>query len=278
MVRWSHPLLHLQQILISFGSYGVHLAFHRLFVRRTNFLIFAVLCLCTCIASRRLIHITQTPSHEFTLGHTHTNRYGVLDRESWQSVNKPSTAVLSALENELSSFGLDFCVWAYRNRNHPLDKHTFICEMLHRLKTYPKTLLICGDQDVLVHSSRAAEKEFRKHGFECHLSVYKARHAFVGLPPALNLGDEWKRHSLPATNEIKACLSTLTLGKQSCVVDCKIGDCVVSPPAKRKDVDVAGEIKKVVLDTTNTTNKKKKEEEKKKKNRRSKKKKRKKET
>ena len=140
--------------------------------------------------------------------------YGVLDKESWKSVNKPSAAVLSALENELSSFGLDFCVWAYRNKSHPLDKNTFVCEMVPRLKTYPKTLLICGDQDVLVHSSRACEKALRKHGFQCHLSVYKARHAFVGLPPALNLGDEWKRHSLPATNEMKLFLRGLNLNSK----------------------------------------------------------------
>ena len=178
-------------------------------------------------------------------------------------MNKPSTAVLSALENELSSFGLDFCVWAYRSTSHPLDKHTFICEMLHRVKTYPKTLLICGDQDVLVHSSRAAEKEFRKHGFECHLSVYKARHAFVGLPPALNLGDEWKRHSLPATNEIKAFLSGLPLGKKKkkpCVVDCKEGDGSTVPPSKNVDDAVDG----VGTTTTNKTKKKKKRSKKKK--------------
>ena len=233
MVRWSHLWLRLRRIFISLRSFGVHQVFHRLFVRRTPFPRFLVLCLCTSSP--------PPPPHreEYSLTHN-TNRYGVLDRESWQSVNKPSTAVLSALENELSSFGLDFCVWAYRNTSHPLDKHTFICEMLHRVKTYPKTLLICGDQDVLVHSSRAAEKEFRKHGFECHLSVYKARHAFVGLPPALNLGDEWKRHSLPATNEIKAFLSGLPLGKKKCVVDSKEStDFCVVPPTKSVD-DVCG--------------------------------------
>ena len=135
--------------------------------------------------------------------------YGVLDQWSWRAARKPTSARLSALENQLSSFGLEFCVWAYRNRSHPMDGTSFLCEIIKRMKTYPKALLIVGDQDILVHSSRAADSLLRKAGFDCRLSVYKARHAFVGLPPALNLGDEWKKHSTPATKEVTDFLSSL---------------------------------------------------------------------
>lgn len=135
--------------------------------------------------------------------------YGVLDQWSWRAARKPTSARLSALENQLSSFGLEFCVWAYRNRCHPMDETSFLCEIVKRMKKYPKTLLVVGDQDILVHSSRTADRLLRNAGFDCHLSVYKARHAFVGLPPALNLGDEWKRHSAPATTEVIDFLSRL---------------------------------------------------------------------
>jgi len=139
--------------------------------------------------------------------------YGVLDQWSWRSVNKPAAARLTELENHLSSFGLEFCVWAYRNPRHSMDSTSFLCEIVRRMKHYPKTLLVVGDQDVLVHSSRSAHRLLREGGFDSTLSVYKARHAFVGLPPALNLGDEWKRHSTPATNEIIKFLSSLSYGK-----------------------------------------------------------------
>lgn len=137
--------------------------------------------------------------------------YGILDQHSWRSTNKPSTPTLSRLENSLSSFALDFCVWAYTSSSHPLKNSQFLCDMVSKMKSYPKTMLVVGSQDVLLHSSISADRLLKKHGFDCTLKVYKARHAFVGLPPALYFGDSWRSHSAPATKEIYRFIAGLDL-------------------------------------------------------------------
>ena len=68
---------------------------------------------------------------------------------------------------------------------------------------FPRTLLVCGTLDILVHSSRRAAAILKDKGFECYMDEYEARHAFVGLPPALYFGDDsWKHKSRVATNRI----------------------------------------------------------------------------
>jgi len=135
--------------------------------------------------------------------------YGLLDRTSCLTND---TAGISRLETALSRFALDFIFCAYTGdegfadaipcKGKPLEGRYTVCDMIELLDNYPKTLLVVGSSDVLVHSSRLAHKLLEQRGFESQLLEYEARHAFIGLPPALNIGGTWKYHSKPATEKI----------------------------------------------------------------------------
>lgn len=130
--------------------------------------------------------------------------YGVLDSLSWVDKGK-RLSELSWLENKLSQFALELCCWSYCKDRNPAVLHgrTFFCDMIQDLDKFPPALLICGTLDILVHSSRRAAAMLKAKGFECRTEEYEARHAFVGLPPALYFGNEsWKTKSAVATSHI----------------------------------------------------------------------------
>jgi len=134
--------------------------------------------------------------------------YGVLDSESWACKSK-RLSQLSWLENKLSQFGLELCTWSYCKDPEPSVLHgkRFFCDFIPALDHFPRTLLICGTLDILLHSSRRALHMLTERGFECELQEYDARHAFVGLPPALYFGgNSWKQRSAVATKQVTAFL------------------------------------------------------------------------
>lgn len=135
--------------------------------------------------------------------------YGLLDRTSFF---ENETEAISTFETYLSRFALSFLFFAYTNDDSfheelPRPGKVFagrctLCDVVDLLDKYPKTLLIVGTRDVLVHSSRKANKLLSARGFECQLLEYDARHAFCGLPPALNMSGTWRFHSKPATEKV----------------------------------------------------------------------------
>lgn len=129
--------------------------------------------------------------------------YGVLDNDSWACKSK-RLSKLSWLENKLSQFGLELCTWSYcKNPSSVLGGRTFFCDFIGEMEKYPPSLMVCGTLDILVHSSRRACNMLQRKGFKCEMDEYEARHAFVGLPPALYFGGEsWKTLSAVATQKI----------------------------------------------------------------------------
>jgi acetyl esterase/lipase len=135
--------------------------------------------------------------------------YGLLDRSSFFDANAEG---ISNLEMTLSRFALDFIFYAYTGDeswhepvpqpNKVLEGRCTLCDFVLDMDKYPKTLLVVGKRDVLLHSSRRAFQLLSKKGFECSLLEYDARHAFIGLPPALNYNGTWVNHSKPATEKI----------------------------------------------------------------------------
>eukprot|EP01065_Artemidia_motanka_P027979 TRINITY_DN33184_c0_g1_i1.p1 TRINITY_DN33184_c0_g1~~TRINITY_DN33184_c0_g1_i1.p1 ORF type:complete len:527 (+),score=154.05 TRINITY_DN33184_c0_g1_i1:72-1652(+) len=157
--------------------------------------------------------------------------YGVLDTCSWlrPDVDSPSgsfasppsaksvrsVAQLSALENNLSAFALDFMFWCYNDSGKVLQGRRTVCDLLPYCSDYPPTLLICGTVDILMHSSKRAFRELKEKGFPVKFHWYRARHAFVGLPPQLrwiryplssSKRNGYVRHAKPATEEVIAWL------------------------------------------------------------------------
>eukprot|EP00657_Telonema_sp_P-1_P004142 TRINITY_DN1957_c0_g1_i1.p1 TRINITY_DN1957_c0_g1~~TRINITY_DN1957_c0_g1_i1.p1 ORF type:complete len:391 (+),score=29.39 TRINITY_DN1957_c0_g1_i1:145-1317(+) len=83
--------------------------------------------------------------------------YGVLDSVSWACKSK-RLSELSWLENKLSQFGLELCTWSYCKHPDPvlMDGKRFFCDFIQQFRKYPRTLMVCGTLDILVHSSRRA--------------------------------------------------------------------------------------------------------------------------
>lgn len=134
-----------------------------------------------------------------------SSMYGILDRESWLM----ETSAISVLENVLSRFALRFLFYAYTGNlsfsdplpiaRQPLEGRITLCDLLPLLSAYPPTLLIVGNLDCLVHSSRRAHRELTDKGFVSQLVEYEARHAFFGLPPGLNsCKNAYLSHAKPA--------------------------------------------------------------------------------
>lgn len=142
--------------------------------------------------------------------------YGLLDRTSFFEHETPT---ISKLETALSRFALDFIFAAYTGDENfhepvpalgkPLDGRCTLCDFIDLIDVYPKTFLTVGTRDVLVHSSRKAQHLLSLNGFESELHEYDARHAFIGLPPALNIGGTWRFHSKPATEKVIAFFESL---------------------------------------------------------------------
>ncbi|CAE8641612.1 unnamed protein product [Polarella glacialis] len=143
--------------------------------------------------------------------------YGILDEESWQVVKPkasretgsgmPSSAVprafmdsfigtdkmlnllpsVWAIESFLAFLGIKFCFECYHSSSQRArlpffgDRCTF-ADFVECCDQLPKTLLLCGDKDLLVLSSRRLYVMLRTRGFQCDIFSYPARHAFVGLP------------------------------------------------------------------------------------------------
>jgi acetyl esterase/lipase len=136
--------------------------------------------------------------------------YGLLDRTSFL---EKETEGISRLELALSRFALSFIFEAYTGREDfdeavpdeskgELGGRSTVCDVVDVLETYPRTFLVVGTRDVLVHSSRKCHALLTQRGFKSELHEYDARHAFIGLPPALNIGGTWRHHSKPATEKI----------------------------------------------------------------------------
>ena len=142
--------------------------------------------------------------------------YGLLDRTS---AFKHNTEGISGFETSLSRFALDLLFYAYTGdadfadslprHGKLLDGRCTLVDFIELMDRYPKTFLVVGKCDVLVHSSRAAHKLLTEKGFDSQLEEYNARHAFIGLPPALNIGGTWQYHSKPATEKIIAFFESL---------------------------------------------------------------------
>lgn len=146
--------------------------------------------------------------------------YGLLDRTSFFEQN---TEGISRIETALSRFALDFLFSAYTGNDsfdqpipqydQPLEGRCTLCDWIDLITAYPKVLLVVGNMDVLVHSSRKAHKLLQSRGFSTQLLEYEARHAFIGLPPALNIGGTWRFHSKPATEKIVQFFDSLDWSK-----------------------------------------------------------------
>jgi acetyl esterase/lipase len=142
--------------------------------------------------------------------------YGLLDRTSFFEHDTPT---ISRLEMALSRFALDFIYYAYTGDENfhesvpaldkPFEGRCTISDFLDVVDQYPRTFLVVGTRDVLVHSSRKAHALLLAKGFSSEIHEYDARHAFIGLPPALNIGGTWRYHSKPATEKIVSFLESL---------------------------------------------------------------------
>jgi len=148
--------------------------------------------------------------------------YGLLDRTSFFD---KETEGISKLEIALSRFALDFIFGAYTGNEEfghevpqwkqPLQGRCTLCDWIGEMSEYPRTLLIVGSRDVLVHSSRKAHTMLQERGFKSTLLEYDARHAFIGLPPALNVGGTWRFHSKPATERAIQFFDELSWSEES---------------------------------------------------------------
>jgi acetyl esterase/lipase len=122
--------------------------------------------------------------------------YGVLDSTSF--LQQPPLETISWFEWIMAVNGLKFCLECYHN---PLLKNVpqQFCDLLedHRYsslissstiddeRVFPPTLLVCGTQDPLIHSTQKAARLLRqntKNVVTVHL--FEARHGFVGFPRA----------------------------------------------------------------------------------------------
>jgi acetyl esterase/lipase len=155
--------------------------------------------------------LEQMPLDSFPVVLGVSSLYGVLDRHAWQA----DVPGISWLENKLSQFAIGFVFMAFSGdeffaddaspKTHQcLEGALTLVDLLPMVDAYPQTLLMCGSRDVLVHSSRVAHAALCSRGFASEFLEFDARHAFVGLPPALNVQRSWVRHSQPATQRLMA--------------------------------------------------------------------------
>eukprot|EP00662_Eupelagonemidae_sp_cell21_P020661 gene20661-51311_t len=120
--------------------------------------------------------------------------YGILDGTSWRDERLHS---ISWVENILAIAGVTFCMdcfnpqdsfqglcgWVLRRRRRGdgffCGRVTF-ADVVDTSAHLPPTLLICGDKDPLLLSSRKVEAMMGRRGFVARLSTYPTRHAFIG--------------------------------------------------------------------------------------------------
>ena len=134
--------------------------------------------------------------------------YGILDRKSWASAAAES---YTEWVGEIFELGLAVCLRCYTNRRAQ-DLMTLV-DLLESstplVKQLPPMLLLVGDADPLVHSSRLAHRLLVERGFVATLEVYKgAPHAFLTLPPAW-MPDNSDRCAKPATEQVTRFLAEL---------------------------------------------------------------------
>jgi len=114
--------------------------------------------------------------------------YGILDQNSWKTT--------------WSGYIVNYCLKQYKSsheeKNFPITLLDFTKK---QLQSYPETLLICGDQDGLLQSSKLAGQKLNDSGCEAKVRIYPGVHGFLGFPIQWTLGT-WKENSCPATEDI----------------------------------------------------------------------------
>jgi acetyl esterase/lipase len=127
--------------------------------------------------------------------------YGVLDASTFRQ----PLETISWLEWAIAVHGLEFCMNCYQNPKVTDFPHHF-CDLLTDSQTsslitnLPPTLLVCGTQDPLVHSTLKASSLLLGPSAKVHL--FEARHAFVGLP-RVSMGPQLRCQAAKADSVIR---------------------------------------------------------------------------
>ena len=112
-----------------------------------------------------------------------TSVYGIHDQESWFGKLKG----VCPLESLMCSFLYSVCLNNYKSSH--MSGYVSVCDWMNRIKSYPKTLLICGSRDPLIYSSATFHWALKSRGFDSKfITMSGARHAYFGFPPCWGEG------------------------------------------------------------------------------------------